>query len=69
MIYRVNKMKVKITETAQFEKWYNDLIYKFGHEHPLVIQYGKYAESLDNTNWNKTCLRLLYEAAMEYEIS
>jgi len=62
-------MKVKITETAQFEKWYNDLIHKYGHEHPSVIQFGLLAERWDNTNWNKKCMKRIYRRLMEQEIS
>lgn len=58
-------MATKISETYRFEKMYDDLIHKYGHEHHSVIQFGLLAEQYDNNNWNKTCMRILYENLMK----
>ena len=60
---------MKMIETALFDKWYDDLIHKYGHEHPVVIQFGKLAAEYDKTNWNRTYLKILYQDLMKSEIS
>lgn len=60
---------MKIAETYKFEKMYDNLIHKYGHEHPIVIQFGLLAERWDNTNWNKKCIEILYHSLIEQEIS
>ena len=60
---------MKIAETYKFEKMYDNLIHKYGHEHPIVIQFGLLAERWDNTNWNKKCMEILYRSLIEQEIS
>ena len=59
---------MKIAETYNFEKMYNDLIHKYGHEHPSVIQFGLLAEQYDNNNWNKALMKALYKNLMETKI-
>ena len=60
---------MKIVETHKFEEMYDNLIHKYGHEHPIVIQFGLLAERWDNTNWNKKCMEILYRSLIKQEIS
>lgn len=59
---------MKIAETYKFEKMYDNLIHKYGYEHPSVIQFGLLAEQYDNNNWNKTYMKILYENLMNSDI-
>jgi len=47
---------------AYREEYLTRMICLYGDEHPVVVQYAHLLETFEESEWNRTVLRLLLEA-------
>lgn len=50
------------------EEMMNDVIRRYGFEHPWVIQFCKQCEDWEQNEWNDKCLKNLYLAMIHYQV-
>lgn len=48
------------------EKMIDNLIERYGFEHPWVVAFCKWCEEWEENDWNNGCLNASYEAMMNY---